>query len=55
MRYSQPKNFIPWASALQGPMEFLSVVFDLFLLPLGIIDANKQWFSTAKGHGIVGE
>lgn len=55
MRYSQHKNCLPWASALQGPTEFFSVVFNLFLLPLGIIDANKQWFGTAKGHGIAGE
>lgn len=30
-------------------------ILDLFLLPLGIIDANKQWFDAAKGHGIAGE
>lgn len=55
MRYSQHKNCLPRASALQGPAEVFLCVLDLFLLPLGIIDANKQWFGAAKGHGIAGE
>lgn len=33
----------------------LSVLNLLFLLPLGIIDANKQRFDAAKGYGTVGE